>query len=72
MKILAKIICWLGIAFSMLVAILVSIIGKKEAILSIFILIVGPLFSWTSSFVMYGFGELIDKSTEIAKNTRKY
>lgn len=56
----------------MLVATLVSIIGKKEAILSIFILIVGPLFSWTSSFVMYGFGELIDKSTEIAKNTRKY
>ena len=30
----------------------------------------GCLFSWISSFILYGFGELIEKATEIAQNTK--
>ena len=34
-------------------------------------MIVGPLAAWVSSWLLYGFGELIEKTTEIAENTRK-
>ena len=34
-------------------------------------MILGSLVSWISSFFAYGFGELIVKTTEIAKNTTK-
>ena len=34
-------------------------------------IIVGPLAAWVSSWLLYGFGELIEKTTEIAENTRK-
>ena len=29
----------------------------------------GPLFAWISSFVLYGFGQLIENSDKIANNT---
>ena len=29
----------------------------------------GAVFVWLSCFVFYGYGELIDKTTEVAKNT---
>ena len=32
--------------------------------------IVGPLFAWVSSWLLYGFGELIAKVTAIELNTR--
>lgn len=34
------------------------------------LLIVGPAIAWASSWLLYGFGELIDKVCEIAKNTK--
>ena len=33
-------------------------------------LILGPAVAWVSSWLLYGFGELIDRVSEIAKNTR--
>ena len=33
--------------------------------------ILGPIFSWMLSCVLYGFGELIDKARDIERNTRK-
>lgn len=33
-------------------------------------LIIGPLVSWVSSFFMYGFVELIERTTEVSLNTR--
>ena len=33
-------------------------------------LILGPLFAWISSWLLYGFGELIDKVSDIERNTR--
>lgn len=38
------------------------------------IAIVGPILSWISGFLMYGFGELVEKTSsieEILKNTTK-
>ena len=31
----------------------------------------GPVLAWVSSWLLYGFGELIDKASEIADNTAK-
>ena len=36
----------------------------------ILVIAIGSLFSWVGSFCLYGFGELIEKTTEIAENTR--
>ena len=35
------------------------------------ILIVGCIYFWISSLFIYGFGELIDKTCDIERNTRK-
>lgn len=34
------------------------------------IIVIGPIIAWISSWLLYGFGELISKTTEIARNTR--
>ena len=39
-------------------------------LLGILIIGVGILLSWLSVLLIYGFGELIEKTTEIAKNTK--
>ncbi len=34
------------------------------------VMIVGPIVAWVSSWLLYGFGELIDKASDIERNTR--
>lgn len=34
------------------------------------VMVVGPLVAWVSSWLLYGFGELIDKACDIERNTR--
>ena len=38
---------------------------------AIIILVAGPLIAWVSSWVLYGFGELIEKTTANEKNTKE-
>ena len=76
-KTLAKVICWIGIVTSVIGAIvLFAVAGSGSGynrdifsgiykITAVAILILGPLASWVSSFVHYGFGELIDVNKEI-------
>lgn len=45
--------------------------GDIGVIIGLLILIVGVLLSWISSWVLYGFGEIIEKVAEIEKNTCK-
>ena len=64
-------------------AVIVSIVGVVVSIIcgmtvmtgnagvGLLIAILGSLASWVSSFFSYGFGELIEKTTEIANNTKK-
>ena len=49
--------------------------SNEEELIFIGLLIViplGPLVAWVSSWLLYGFGELIDNTCEIARNTRKH
>lgn len=34
------------------------------------VMLVGPIVAWVSSWLLYGFGELIDKASDIERNTR--
>lgn len=70
-KMLAKVICWVGIIMSCLAGLIILINGDDGAGVGLVIMIVGSLTSWVCSFFAYGFGELIDKTTEVASNTKK-
>ena len=50
----------------------ISVIGLDEdlAVVGILIMIVGSVFAWVSSWLLYGFGEIIDKLSDIEQNTR--
>lgn len=75
---LAKVLCWVGIILSVLIAMILFIEAKEGSYktedlymnLGCIYLIFGPLVSWVSSFFIYGFGELIERTTEISLNTR--
>ncbi|HRX14067.1 MAG TPA: hypothetical protein P5087_03525 [Eubacteriales bacterium] len=69
-KTLAIIICWVGIVVSVIAAIVIislSIVNHitRDIYLGVGILIAGPLVSWIGSFFVYGFGELIEKVSNI-------
>lgn len=69
-KALAKAVCWIGIIASIIAGIVTMSLDEDMAGIGLVIILVGCLFSWVGSFFAYGFGELIEKTSEIAENTR--
>ena len=81
-KRLASTLCKVQIAIYVIAAIVffalgsISFVDGNEDFGPIFILvavalaIVGPIIAWLSTIILYGYGELIDKTSEIEKNTR--
>ena len=77
---LAKFLCWAGIILSISIGvsliclgiglenqeIISDFLGKTLKIYGILLTILGPIFSWLNSFVLYGFGKLIQNSDIIA------
>ena len=69
-KTLAKVICWLGIIISVIAGIFGIINGTEQSFVSgVITIIFGSLASWLGSFFAYGFGQLIENTDEIRKNT---
>lgn len=73
-KTLAKVFCWIGIIGSILGGIGMCFGGSSYygydftmAISGVVFAIVGSLLSWVGSFMLIGFGELIDNSAEILR-----
>jgi len=82
-KKLAKVICWLGIISSVLLGFMIMstegdplistllglpMIDEEEIVIFGFLyMIIGSILSWISSFVLYGFGELIDTTMNISR-----
>lgn len=70
-KLLASIVAWGGIIGSIISGIgtFVSLndnyMTEDFAFVGIIVAIVGAISSWIGSFVLYGFGELIDQTTQI-------
>ncbi len=74
-KLLAQVMCWLGIGISVFIGILLIFTGMDQYDSGIYVgggiavLCLGSLFSWIGSFVLCGFGELVENSdirTELA------
>ena len=67
-KTLAVVLTILGVVASIMICVFLLF---RNFLIGILIAIIGSLVSWISSFFMYGFGELIEKTTEVAKNTKQ-
>lgn len=71
-KTLAKVVCVLGIIFSIIFGGRIMIRGFSSPGDDLFfegvlIIVIGCISSWLSVFVLYGLGELIDKTSSIEK-----
>lgn len=64
-KEVAKLQALVGILASIMIGILYAI--TSILISGILIIVIGSILSWVSSFVLYGFGELVDNSQKIAE-----
>lgn len=67
-KTLAVVIACLGVILSVCYG-MYLIITQDNPYPGIKLLVKGSLYSWISSWILYGFGEIIVKVTEIAENT---
>mgnify|MGYP003290205362 CR=1 FL=1 len=68
-KLFAKVVFVLEAFVAVVVGIVLLGIKNLE-IPGVLILILGPFSAWVSTWLLYGYGELIDKVCIIAKNTR--
>lgn len=61
-KTLAKVVCWFGIIASVISGIAMIATSETLILAGVLTLVLGSLFSWISSFVLYGFGEVVENS----------
>ena len=67
-KTLAVVVCWIGIAGSVIGGIVMCTIDNDLLTgLGIALIFCGPLFSWVGSFVLYGYGDMITRIRRIEK-----
>lgn len=50
----------------------ISLMASDEDLIlyGLLVFLVGPIVAWVSSWLLYGFGELIDKASDIERNSR--
>lgn len=65
-KALASFFCWGGIIASIIGGIILIGLDEDLIFAGIAVIVIGSLLSWISSFVLYGFGELVVNSAIIA------
>lgn len=64
-KVLAQVVCWLGI----IISVFLGLINFENG--GIIVIILGSLFSWVGSFTLYGFGQLIENSDTLVELKKK-
>ena len=65
-KSLAVVICIVFIVLSVLIGLVAMAYDDKLIPIALLAVIAAALISWLSSFVLYGFGELVENSAKIA------
>ena len=60
-----------GIVLSILAGIVMMAASEDLILIGLLVAVVGSLGSWIGSWFVYGFGELIETTKRIEKNTRK-
>lgn len=69
-KVVAKVECWIGIISSFIAGI--SLMSEDEelfGLIGFFVIVIGSLASWLGSFLIYGFGQLVENSDILAGRT---
>lgn len=66
-KKLASVVAWMGIIASIIIGIVLMVTDEELILLGLIIAIAGSISSWVGSFVLFGFGELVDNSTIIVQ-----
>ena len=64
-KTLAKVVCWIGIVASVILGLL-----SMNVITALLIMGIGSLSSWIGSFMTYGFGQLIENTDILVKQSQ--
>ena len=89
-KVLAKVLCWIGIIGGIISGISLIAVGANGAgistryygsssfvggtamiVVGVVILILLPLLSWISSFILYGFGEMVDNTSDVKQSNEE-
>lgn len=70
-KTLAQVVTWMGIIGSIVVGISMLSINDDFIFLGLLIMILGSFLSWVSSFVLYGFGQLVENSDKLVQLSKK-
>lgn len=75
-KKVAEVVCWMGIIVCCVVGVAFLSLGANgdngvQAIIGVAIGVVGSLLSWVSSFVLYGFGQLVENSDVLVQQKSK-
>ena len=69
-KTLAKVVCWIGIIGSIIAGMaMIATMGSVGVLSGLLTIVLGAMISWVGSFVLYGFGEMVENSdirTELA------
>jgi len=66
-KNLASVITWMGIILSVVVGIVLIVLDESLIATGLIIMVAGFLMSWISSFLLYGFGQLVDNSDKLVR-----
>ena len=66
---LAKVTFYVEAVAAIIGGIALMVEDEDLAAMGLLLMIVGPLVAWVSTWLIYGFGELIDKACDIAQNT---
>lgn len=64
---LAKTLCIIEAVVAVIIGI--ALAASDSVGIGLLVTLFGPIVAWISSFLMYGFGELVEKVSEIARNT---
>ena len=72
-QVLAKVLCWIGIICWVITGLALmagsSSMTYRLNVVGILTIIVGVLVSWIGSFLLYGFGQLVEDTHAIRTNT---
>ena len=74
-KNVAKAVCWIGISLSILLGLILLIALSPDSLaiaiaVAIPVTVLGAFLSWIGSFTLYGYGELIELTAKIERNTK--
>ena len=70
-KTLAKVVCWIGIIACIITGIVLMATNDDLVLAGILTAVVGSLLSWVGSFILYGFGQLVENSDIIAEQSAR-